>query len=92
MFPTSLLVLVCVLAVGFVVSLSFAILTQKRSHIAYKKFGTMDSPSGKSHAGIGGTGAAGAAVYQSSARADYAIPSQNNVVTYCVIDDRLVDQ
>lgn len=91
MLPTSLLVLISVLGVGFVASLSFAIYTQRRSQVAYKKFGSMDSPDGRSHPSVG-TGAAGTAVYQSSARADYAIPQAQNVVTYCVIDDRLVDQ
>lgn len=93
MFPTSLLVLFCILAVGFVASLVFIRYSQRNSQAKYKSLGTFDSPTAKSHASGGGvTGGSGTAVYQNSARADYAIPQSQNVVTYCVIDDRLVDQ
>lgn len=91
MLPTSLLVLIGVLTVGFVGSFAFAIYSQRKSHVAYNKLNAMDSPSGKSNPSGGGVGAV-APGYHSSARADYAIPQSHNVVTYCVIDDRLVDQ
>ena len=92
MFPTSLLVLFCLLAVGFLLSLAVAIYTQK-SEVDYrfKKLSSVDSPDGRSYPSSV-TGVAGAAMYQSSARADYAIPQSQNVVTYCVIDDRLIDK
>lgn len=91
MFPSSLLFLICILAAAFVASFSFAIYTQRKSRDTYNKMGAMDSPGGKLDPAGVGSRSPGTVVYQ-KAGADYAIPQSQNVVTYCVIDDRLVDQ
>lgn len=91
MFPSSLLVLIGILAVAFVASLSFAIYSQRKSKDTYSKMGTIESPDGRSDPSGLASKLPGAVVYQ-KAGADYAIPQSQNVVTYCVIDDRLIDQ
>lgn len=53
--------------------------------------GAIDSPGGKSDPSGLASKSPGTVVYQ-KAGADYAIPQSQNAVTYCVIDDRLVDQ
>lgn len=91
MFPSSLLVLISMLAVAFVASLSYAIYSQRKSKDIYNKMGAIDSPGGKSDPSGLASKSPGTVVYQ-KAGADYAIPQSQNAVTYCVIDDRLVDQ
>jgi len=92
MFPSSMLVLISLLAVAFVASLSSAIYSQRKSRDTYNKMSVIESPGGRSDPSGGlASKSPGAVVYQ-KAGADYAMPQSQNVVTYCVIDDRLVDQ
>ncbi len=80
MFPSSMLVLISLLAVAFVASLSSAIYSQRKSRDTYNKMSVIESPGGRSDPSGG------------LASKSPGIPQSQNVVTYCVIDDRLVDQ
>lgn len=88
MFPTSLCFIASFLVVGFLLSLAITIRRQ-RNEVAYQKLSAGDSSEMRSSL----RNITGVVSYQSSARADYAIPqSSQKVVTYCVIDDRLIDK
>ena len=87
MFPTSLCFIASFLVTGFLLSLAIAIRQQRNE--AYQKLSAGDSSEMRSSL----RSTLGFVSYQSSARADYAIPqSSQKVVTYCVIDDRLIDR
>ena len=88
MFPTSLCFIASFLVVGFLLSLAITIRRQ-RNEVAYQKLNAGDSSDMRSPQ----SNTTGVGSYQSSARTDYAIPqSSQKVVTYCVIDDRLIDK
>ena len=95
MIPRGMIILVAMLAVGFLLSM-FGTIREKSRQPKYVKVGDVRSyPSPNKN---GGTHAAVAleesavASYQDSAAINYALlPQQNRDVTYCVIDSRLVD-
>ena len=76
-FPVSLIGLILVIVIGFCVSMYGAI--QAKAKTGYQKL-----PTAEIHSANPG------ASYQNSA--EYALPPKQKVVTYCVIDGRLVDQ
>lgn len=87
-FPTSLSFIAAFLAAAFFFSWAFTIKRQ-RNEVMYQKVTTGDSADMRSPR----NSERGATSYQMSARADYAIPqASQKVVTYCVIDDRLIDK
>lgn len=84
MFPKGLVIVIASLIAGLCVS----VMGTKR-----KRDNDAKSP------GVGSTDQTAALLrgnpmpsYQSQAASDYALPTQKNAVTYCVIDDRLVGQ
>ena len=76
-FPVSLIGLILLIVAGFFVSMYGAV--QAKAKTGYQKL-----PTTENHADNSG------ASYQNSA--EYALPPKQKVVTYCVIDGRLVDQ
>jgi hypothetical protein len=81
--PPGLVVIVVLLIGGFFVSLAGFIRRQKKE-ASYQSI-----PSGDS--GIARAGNGFQSSYQNAASTDYALPTDQKVVTYCVIDGRLID-
>ena len=88
--PRSLMIAIVLLALGFLLSLAGAIRTREKEGVQYQMV--------SSAAGAGPTSPSGGtkdnslpASYQNSSVSNYAIPPQQKVNTYCVIDSRLVD-
>jgi hypothetical protein len=86
--PKSLLIVIALLIAGFILSLTISMIRVKGKETNYQKVGGIGMGDNRSQSGP----ASGANFsYQNSAAAQYAIPPTQNVVTYCVIDGRLVD-
>lgn len=83
--PPGLIIVIATLIVGFVIVLA-GIIRKQRKEISYHKLANGSSEQQYSPTGYGGTS------YQNAASADYALPTDQKVVTYCVIDGRLIDQ
>jgi hypothetical protein len=84
--PKSLFTVIALLIAGFIVSLTISMIRLKGKESNYQKVGAVgmnDTPSQ--------TGAVPGTSYQNSDSTQYALPTTQKVVTYCVIDGRLVD-
>lgn len=81
MVPTSLIYVIGLLIAGFILSLTISIRV-KGKQATYQKLGSVGQNDNSTQSG---------ASYQNPASAQYAIPPTQKVVTYCVIDGRLVD-
>ena len=82
--PPGLVVIVVLLIGGFFLSLAGFIRRQKKE-ASYQAIPNGDN-------GVARFGNAFQTSYQNSASTDYALPTDQKVVTYCVIDGRLIDQ
>jgi len=88
MLPSGLLVIISVLGVGFLLSMGYGVFRKYKEAAPYQELGVIGvADSAGQHGGRGSE----ISSYQNSASADYALPSKQKVVTYCVIDGRLVD-
>lgn len=89
-FPKSLIVLVIIVVLGFLFSLTGSF----RSKLLERKYEKIDrSVDDAVHPTENSLiNTAQGASYQDPPNSDYALPPQQKVVTYCVIDGRLVDQ
>jgi hypothetical protein len=86
--PKSLFIVIALLIAGFTLSLTISMIRVKGKHeTKYQKVEMSDNPSQSSAA----SGSTYASSYQNSDSTHYAIPPTQKVVTYCVIDGRLVD-
>ena len=81
--PPGLVVIVVLLIGGFLVSLAGFIRRQKKEAM-YQSIPNSD-------AAVARTGNGFQTSYQDAASTDYALPTDQKVVTYCVIDGRLID-
>lgn len=86
--PPGLILFLGLLVGGFIVSMTGILRKKKLRQPKYQPIGSL-APSGHS-AGQGQY--VSPMSYQNPASSDYALPSQQKDVTYCVIDGRLVDQ
>lgn len=87
-FPNSLRFFIPFLMLGFLLSAAILTSRQKRE-LMYQKLAADDCPEGSPPTRLQSERAVS---YQNAGRADYAIPQSQKVVTYCVIDDRLIDK
>jgi len=81
--PASLIFIVSALIGGFFLSLLFFIRSRKKQ-VSYQKISKgpdVTKPKNNDEPS-----------YQNSASRDYALPNNDKSSTYCVIDDRLIDQ
>jgi hypothetical protein len=83
--PPGLVIVIASLFIAFAVILA-GIIRKQRKDIAYRKLANGSSDPQYSPSGYAATS------YQNAASADYALPTNQKVVTYCVIDGRLIDQ
>jgi hypothetical protein len=84
--PKSLRIVIGLLVAGFILSLTISIHTKGKEY-NYQKIGGVAMSDNPSQPGSNGTNFS----YQDSANPHYALPPTQKVVTYCVIDGRLVD-
>mmetsp|Transcript_15488 Transcript_15488/g.25832 ORF Transcript_15488/g.25832 Transcript_15488/m.25832 type:complete len:432 (+) Transcript_15488:748-2043(+) len=83
--PTSLILIVATLIIGFALSL-MEIIRRRKKDALYAKL-----PNGQAGPAASDSSAR-ATSYQNSGSTDYALPTNQKVVTYCVIDGRLIDE
>jgi hypothetical protein len=86
--PKSLSTVIALLIAGFIVSLTISMIRVKGKESNYQKVGSVGMNGSPSQSGAASSGASS---YQNSDGAQYALPPSQKVVTYCVIDGRLVD-
>jgi hypothetical protein len=84
MIPRSLMMVITLLAVGF----SVCLIRTRRIKAKENKYQRLGTGSGGSDGMIQ---ASGSGSYQNATVSNYAMPPQQKVNTYCVIDSRLVD-
>jgi hypothetical protein len=80
--PTSLAVIICFLFSGLLYSITYSVRVEGRNP-KYSKVRTNPGANENPPTNSGS--------YQHSVGGGYALPPSSNVVTYCVIDGRLID-
>jgi hypothetical protein len=84
--PASLITIIVVLIIGFGLALT-GIIRRRMKDASYTKLSN-----GLPGPAAGDSAARTTASYQNSGSTDYALPTNQKVVTYCVIDGRLIDE
>jgi hypothetical protein len=88
--PKSLLIVIALLIAAFILSLTISMIRVKGKESNYQKVGGVGMSDNRSQSSAA-SGSNFASSYQNSDSTQYAIPPAQKVVTYCVIDGRLVD-